>query len=52
MTLRRLSPILAVAKKAKERKKERTMAALDKSTDIRIRLTGLFAKIEEVRGFL
>jgi len=28
------------------------MAALDKSTDLRIRLTGLFEKIEEVRGFL
>jgi len=28
------------------------VAALDKSADIRIRLDGLFEKIEEVRGFL
>jgi len=42
------SPILAVVRKPRKE----TNMALDKSTDIRIRLTGLFEKIEEVRGFL
>jgi hypothetical protein len=48
LTLFHLSLILAVVKK---RRKE-NMAALDKATDIRTRLNGLFEKIEEVRGFL
>jgi hypothetical protein len=49
LTLFHLSLILAVAKK---RRIDEKMAALDKSTDIRTRLNGLFEKIEEVRGFL